>query len=160
MLLLVCISVAPVAHGSVDWVKAEDDAAAAEQCLPSTVVKPEAPAVVDAQVVAYEKYYAASLDHRLSVFKWQATASKLIFAMVAVLVLGGLVFSAIQFYVALRGGTAELPQEMELSLQSVKVKSQFLGVVTLALSLAFFYLYVSNVYPISVVSAPSEKVGK
>jgi hypothetical protein len=37
----------------------------------------------------------------------------------------------------------------------VKIRSQFLGVVTLALSLAFFYLYLKTVYPIvEIADAP------
>jgi|ERR1044071_1360260 hypothetical protein len=150
LVLSFCAIAVVHASAAVDWARAEDDALISEQCSspglsnnpPVTASQP------DPRISAYEKYYQASLEHRVAVFAWQATANKLIFALVVTLVLSGLVFAAIQFYVALRRGPSELTQELELSLQAVKVKSQFLGVITLVLSLAFFYLYLWQVYPI------------
>jgi len=41
------------------------------------------------------------------------------------------------------------PQELKISAHEVVLKSSFLGVVILAFSLAFFFLYLRYVYPIS-----------
>ena len=56
--------------------------------------------------------------------------------------------SGVQFWFGLRRGKPDDSGEVDVSLDGVKVRSQFLGVVTLALSLAFFYLYLKTVYPI------------
>jgi hypothetical protein len=138
---------------AVDWSRAEADVNDAESRLGTEMNKNLHPALAPAVQDALNDYYIISLKHRAAVFAWQAFASKLIFWMVAVLVFSGLLFSALQFYHGLRAKSADATQEIELSLQSVKVKSQFLGVVTLALSLAFFYLYVANIYPIVPVGA-------
>jgi hypothetical protein len=47
-------------------------------------------------------------------------------------------------------GEVQAPQghELELSTSGLKVSSPVLGVIILALSLAFFYLYLIYVYPI------------
>lgn len=111
-----------------------------------TAVQPKA----DARVVAAETEYAiANYRHRADTFRWQLTSSKIIFWMVIGLVLAGVIFSAIQFGVVLRRKTDFSDAELALGVEGVKVKSQFLGVITLALSLAFFYLYLKTVYPIT-----------
>jgi hypothetical protein len=97
---------------------------------------------------AYDAYTIAALRQRTAAFAWQAFASTIIFWLVVVLVLSGIAFSGIQFWVGLRRGTPADSTEVDVSLDGLKVRSQFLGVVTLALSLAFFYLYLKTVYPI------------
>jgi len=96
-----------------------------------------------------DAYTISSLHHRAQTFAWQLTSSKVIFWMVVGLVLAGVTFSAIQFGVALRRKSDISEGEIALNLEGVKIRSQFLGVITLALSLAFFYLYLKTVYPIS-----------
>ncbi len=145
---------------------------------PSTVL-PEAPSGVvlgdpatkQAYLEAMKKYYAYRADgyaYRSRVFEWQLFSSRLIFAVVLLLVLAGVYFAAVQFHVALRAirrpvrqpggeGTAQgeagnvLASEFEVSAKGIAVKSSVLGVVVLALSLAFYYLYLVYVYPISNV---------
>ena len=97
---------------------------------------------------AYDAYAIAALHQRTAAFAWQAFASTIIFWLVVVLVLSGIAFSGIQFWFGLRRGTPDDSSEVDVSLDGLKVRSQFLGVVTLALSLAFFYLYLKTVYPI------------
>jgi len=97
---------------------------------------------------AIDEYELWNLQHRAESFRWQFFASKIIFWMVILLVLAGVAFSAIQFGVALRRRTDFSDAEVALSAEGVKVRSQFLGVITLALSLGFFYLYLKTVYPI------------
>jgi hypothetical protein len=159
--MVICLVPMSSAHAfTIDWSKATEDAAAAEQRLPAVAVVPATSTTPNVRDAAYDKYYAATLEHRVRVFDWQSKASKYIFWMVMVLVTAGLTFSAVQFYIGLRRGTTDAPHEIELSMQAVKVKSQFLGVVTLALSLAFFYLYVANVYPIVQVSSPKTEASE
>ncbi len=60
----------------------------------------------------------------------------------------GLYFSWMQFH-ATRPGAAPVITQLELSQSGLKVSSPVLGVIILVLSLAFFYLYLTHVYPIS-----------
>jgi len=96
----------------------------------------------------YYNYRIRGYDHRLRAFEWQALSSKIIFFVVILLVFVGIYFAAIQFHRG-AGSGAEQGTELELSLRSVKVSSPVLGVVILVISLAFFYLYLWIVYPIS-----------
>jgi hypothetical protein len=97
---------------------------------------------------AADEYDLWNLGHRRNVFEWQLFASKIIFWMVLSLVIAGVAFSAVQFGVSLRRRTDFADAEIAMSVEGVKIRSQFLGVITLALSLAFFYLYLKTVYPI------------
>jgi hypothetical protein len=116
----------------------------------------------------YYRYRGSGLRHRSRVFEWQLVSSKLIFVTVLMLVGAGMVFAAIQFRVGLkrpRGegpGTAnqgpptgvaavDVATQIDLSATSVKVSSPVLGVIILVISLAFFYLYLVYVYPISEI---------
>lgn len=97
-------------------------------------------------------YKAAGLRYRSRVFEWQLFSSRIIFATVILLVASGIVFAAIQFRAGLkRPRAAADATQIDLSAGSVKVSSPVLGVIILVISLAFFYLYLVYVYPISEV---------
>ncbi len=106
---------------------------------------------------AYYDYRQRGYQHRMGVFEWQSFSTKLIFAVVLILVFLGIYFAAIQFHVGLRrggkSGAAGEPEstELVLSVKELKVRSPVLGVIVLAISLAFFYLYLVYVYPIENV---------
>ena len=102
----------------------------------------------------YYQYLASGYRYRHQVFQWQLFSSRVIFAVVLVLVFSGILFAGTQFYVGLRRAKpgalpADAVTEFEASLRGVKVSSPILGVIVLAISLAFFYLYLVYVYPIS-----------
>lgn len=99
--------------------------------------------------------YTHKLDYEARVFDWQLASSKAIFYVVLFLVFSGVVFSALQFAVALKRNLPASSGEAEINVKGLKVKSQYLGIITLALSLAFFYLYLKTVYPISYVGEQS-----
>ena len=105
----------------------------------------------------YYQYREDGYAYRSRVFDWQLFSSRLIFGTVVLLVLAGLCFAAIQFYVAMATATRAraradtLATQLEISAKGVIVNSSVLGVVVLALSLAFFYLYLVYVYPIHEV---------
>jgi hypothetical protein len=101
---------------------------------------------------AYYAYRVAGLQHRSRVFQWQLFSSRVIFAVVLVLVGAGIIFAALQFRAGLRpGGGGSGVTEIDLSATSVKVSSPVLGVIILVISLAFFYLYLVYVYPITEI---------
>lgn len=105
-------------------------------------------AAYDASLRRQYEHHGAQLDHRLAVFRWQHRSSQIIFFVVIGVVAIGLYFSWMQFH-ATRPGAAPVITQLELSQSGLKVSSPVLGVIILVLSLAFFYLYLTHVYPIS-----------
>lgn len=120
----------------------------------------------------YFDYYAAGYAHRQKVFEWQLISSKIIFFLVALLVISGVYFAAIQFHEGMRKRPADpatiskAPNASQqdttiasseglgvttfsASAKGIEVSSPVLGVIILVISLAFFYLYLLYVYPIS-----------
>lgn len=104
---------------------------------------------------AYFSYYQAGFEHRRNVFWWQHVSTRIIFAVVLVLVAAGMYFAWMQFQLDLRRSAASgeaAPRdntELELATSGIKVRSSVLGVIILVISLAFFYLFLVHVYPIT-----------
>jgi hypothetical protein len=96
------------------------------------------------------QYYTTGLNHRTKVFQWQHTSTIVIFITVLILVFAGLYFAWLQFSRDLkRPSAAPAPDStLEMSATGLKISSPVLGVIILALSLAFFYLYLIYAYPI------------
>jgi hypothetical protein len=109
----------------------------------------------------YYEYRANGYAYRSRVFEWQLLSSRLIFAVVLALVCAGLYFAWVQFRAAMlaasRPATAPdsagqgvtLATQLEMSAKGIVVNSSVMGVIILALSLGFFYLYLVYVYPIT-----------
>ncbi len=93
-------------------------------------------------------YYDRGLEHRTKVIEWQHTSTIVIFFVVLFLVGTGIYFAWVQFK---SGENSKSNNEIEVSLTGVKVSSPILGVIILVLSLAFFYLYLRYVYPVTEV---------
>lgn len=101
-------------------------------------------------------YRVRGYQHRGRVFDWQLTSSRVIFWVVIGVVAAGLVFSWLQFRLGLEQSRASgkpmaMSADMEGSTTGVKISSNVVGLVILALSLGFFYLYLVYVYPVSEV---------
>lgn len=117
----------------------------------------------------YLDYRISGYQHRREVFRWQLFSSKITFYVVILLVLAGVYFSGIQFHRSLDKNRAKVAAdkvtaeqevtqvvspvksevtEITASVTGIKVSSPVLGVLILVISLAFFYLYLSFVYPI------------
>jgi hypothetical protein len=111
-------------------------------------------------------YQAFSFTHAKRTFDFQYRSGRIIFWVVLLIVFAGLAFSAVQFYVGLRhplesrvkgdgkesGPNDDSVSEFEATLQGIKLKSSVLGLLILAMSMVFFYLYLKYVYPITNVS--------
>lgn len=104
---------------------------------------------------AYSLYLDSLYHHRYwdlsngrEVIHRQQSISTIIFIMVILLVLSGLVFSFIQFYIALKTAKNKgfTPTTIKASMSGVEVSSSILGVIILTFSLLFFYLYIKEVY--------------
>lgn len=137
--------------------------------VPDSVVAPPPialqQALDDSTIVMYQKamrayyeYRVSGFEHRKNVFLWQLASTKMIFFGVLLMVFCGICFSGIQFYKSMtlsktEGGEAldTGVTEFEASTSGIKVTSSVLGIIVLVISLAFFYLYLVYVYPISEI---------
>lgn len=116
--------------------------------LPAGYVPSEATnAAIDAYALGYYENLKEGLAHRKKVFQWQYVSSIIIFYVVIGIVAVGLYFSWMQFHAKPDGDVGVT--SIEASKTGVKLSSPVLGVIILVLSLAFFYLYLVHVYPIS-----------
>lgn len=105
-------------------------------------------------LTAYYQYRIDGYRHRGNVFRWQLLSSRIIFVMVILLVVAGVYFSWLQFRAALKSGAGSGEAQettFEASASGFKISSPVLGVIILAISLAFFYLYLVHVYPITEI---------
>nr|WP_298690681.1 hypothetical protein [uncultured Dongia sp.] len=111
--------------------------------------------------------YAADLRrHNVALYRWQASASDDMRILVWVVVLAGIGMAIYQLVIIMqielwrarrRPSKAAAdpaappgipPQQLELGLGKVQVTSSIVGVVVLVISIAFLYLYVTEVYSI------------
>jgi hypothetical protein len=106
------------------------------------------------------RYYSEGLPHRQKVIRWQHLSTRIIFFVVLILVGVGIYFAWVQFNkevvhtpkgVKNDAAESQPSHTLELSTSGVKVSSHVLGVIILTLSLAFFYLYLRYVYPITEI---------
>lgn len=141
----------------IEQLKALDDDAAGNSLAPP-VISPElldedGAAALRQALTSYYRYRVSGYAHRERVFAWQLLSSRIIFVLVIGLVLTGIYFSWLQFRVSLKGVKgAELKEtSFEASTTGLKVSSPVLGVIILAMSLAFFYLYLVYIYPIAEI---------
>ena len=161
----------PAAGGS----QAATEAVTAMPASPSETVlgDPETRRRFLTSMQRYYEYRANGYEYRSRVFEWQLLSSRFIFVVVLALVSAGLYFAAVQFRIAMRaaarkvdaaptvGATVSpstpadpsmsLATQLEVSAKGVVVNSSVMGVIILALSLAFFYLYLVHIYPIKDV---------
>lgn len=119
-----------------------------------------------AAIKSYEYNSWALETHRKAVFSWQLLSGRIIFVVVILLVLTGVCFSGIQFFIAMKEATRKqqiseasdaqdkkiLRTTLKASLSGIEVGSSILGIIVLMISFLFFYLYVVYVCPITVIS--------
>jgi len=108
-------------------------------------------------VLSYYETYSEGMKHRTAVLNWQYRSAIVIFIIVLAIVAVGVYFAYIQFRMdivrsrASQGTGDDARSELELSTSGIKVSSPVLGVIILAISIAFLYLYLVHVYPISEI---------
>jgi hypothetical protein len=102
----------------------------------------------------YERDFYASQSgdilFRKDAFEWQLFSSRIVFALVLLVVFAGLGFSTLQFYMDFRTKTTgpATASSLQLSKDGITVSSPVLGVIILVVSITFLYLYLQFVYPI------------
>jgi hypothetical protein len=123
------------------------------------------PRVVEAYVKSLTSWYSLyearlviqqeSLAHNKETLAWNRSASRLVFWLVVAIVLSGVALCWVQVLgsrpAARAGGKEPEATNVEFALGRVRVSSPTLGVIVLTISLAFFYLYLTRVYSVTVV---------
>jgi hypothetical protein len=108
----------------------------------------------DYQLAQYQ-YWTRLMDQRLGIIDTTNRLGFVIFGVVHLLVAVGLVMSWREFRRAetlrQRSGEGERDTELKVSLEGLALKTSLHGGVLLGFALAFYFLYLRFVYPISVV---------
>jgi len=112
----------------------------------------------------YDKYHAtllAQYDEQMSLMKynaglydWEQRASDVMMWIVVAVVAAGVVFSGFQLYMAARLGQ-KADGTFEVSATGMKVTSTIIGVLILAMSIAFMLIFVDKVYTIQTQIPPA-----
>ena len=92
-------------------------------------------------------YNVFALKHNREVLEFQLFSSKILFVIVLTVIGMGLLFSAFQFWK--KDSPDEKGTSLEIGMSGVKISSDILGLLILVISLAFFYIYLNNVYPVN-----------
>jgi len=109
----------------------------------------------------YYKYYAKrKLDVQIKAFEWQQSASEKLIWLVVLLSVSGVVFSGFQLWKATQvipGQTnpADMSTDMRISAKEVRVTSSVVGLIVLLISIVYLYLFLREVYTISVIPSAS-----
>jgi hypothetical protein len=117
---------------------------------------------------AQTKYWLARYQHEQDLMnaskatlEWQLFASNVLLWVVILVVAAGVVYSGLQLAIAAKTGK-QRDTSLEISAQRVRVTSSVVGIVVLALSLAFLLIFVNQVYqlrplePATVSATPAK----
>ena len=102
--------------------------------------------------IAYQKFRKQLMDHAQAGFLWQRRASSVLLILVVIVVTAGVIFSAAQLWRTLHMGQPLQNTDLEISASKIRITSSVVGVVVLALSLVFLYLFIEQVYRIELVN--------
>jgi heme/copper-type cytochrome/quinol oxidase subunit 2 len=86
--------------------------------------------------------------------EWQLFASNVLLWVVILVVAAGVVYSGLQLAIAAKTGK-QRDTSLEISAQRVRVTSSVVGILILALSLAFLLIFVNQVYQLRPLEPPA-----
>jgi hypothetical protein len=98
-------------------------------------------------------YYAHLMDVNIGIFQVQKIASDVVLLLVFIVVTSGVLFSGFQLWKSVSVAGVQASNDLEISAAKVRVTSSVVGIVVLAISLAFLFIYTREVYTIK--SLPS-----
>jgi hypothetical protein len=98
-------------------------------------------------------YYAHLMDVNIEIFQVQRIASYVVLFLVFIVVTSGVLFSGFQLWKSVSVAGVQASNDLEISAAKVRVTSSVVGIVVLAISLAFLFIYTREVYTIK--SLPS-----
>jgi hypothetical protein len=152
-------SEAPAAKSEASAAKCDPASAKSED--PPTFAEPDSPRVRQSN----DDYAVWRNEYLRRLYENQLRESWIVFVLVLLLVFAGLFFSWLQFQHAfllrkvVKGSAAaqvdpnvtasSTPDELTFGKDGVVIKSAYLGVIILVISMAFFFLYIKYVYLIT-----------
>ncbi|MEL6440576.1 MAG: hypothetical protein AAFQ80_15120 [Cyanobacteria bacterium J06621_8] len=102
------------------------------------------------QIRLIQEYNLWAFKHTKSFFSWSFISSIIIFFIVHIIIGFGIYFSYIQFKnTVITQGEEISTSSLKISKDGLEVSSSVMGIITLLISLAFFYLYIEKIYPIT-----------
>ena len=130
-----------------------------------------------AQISDYE-YHIYANTHAVDVYNRHHEQSSYIFWIVVIIVGCGLLFSGVQFFITIKSFLQRQPENVKrgpdppiespkepqqettfkVSKEGIEISSSILGVIILAMSIVFFYLYLHFVYPITIINEEPTKI--
>jgi hypothetical protein len=93
-------------------------------------------------------YYKQLMGVNLEVFHVQKTASYVVLFLVFIVVTSGVLYSGFQLWKSVSVAGVQATSDMEISAAKVRVTSSVVGIIVLAISLAFLFIYTREVYTI------------
>ncbi|WP_031479251.1 hypothetical protein [Maridesulfovibrio frigidus] len=109
--------------------------------------------------ITHYKTGAEELQHRVDVLKQQYFLNYALFGIVLLLVAGGFILAWKQFDFDMKhreqhGPAGQAPaSEVEIGPGGLKINSSVIGLIILLMSFAFFSIYITEVFPIKVISS-------
>lgn len=113
---------------------------------------PKVKSLYDSSLMAYYDFSIVQFQRANKVLAWQTTSGKIIFWIVVTIVMFGIILSGIQFYLSAKSNFDMPKSEINLSYKGIRLHSSVLGLLILIISIAFFYLYLNYVYPVSTLN--------
>ena len=98
-----------------------------------------------------KEYNKATFKHNRQLYQFQFVTSIIIFIITVFIIILGLWLSWLQF-AKKSFEQKEANSSLEVGLTGIKINSDILGLLILIISLAFFYLYLKTVYPITTTT--------
>ncbi|NER80453.1 MAG: hypothetical protein F6K42_12925 [Leptolyngbya sp. SIO1D8] len=104
------------------------------------------------------KFQRMSFVNAERVMAWHFMSSIIIFFVVLTIIGIGLYFSYLQFKLSVIQRKDKIsPSTLKIGRDGFEISSSIIGLLILIISLAFFYLYLENVYPIRVISPANQR---
>jgi hypothetical protein len=151
------------------WTIAEGQEPTREQLQTQISILQDQIASMKEQADLYEKYKKAKekeydyqskvMDFNIGTFHAQRIQTYVVMALVVIVVIAGVLFSAFQLWKSISTAGVQLNSEMEMSAKNVRITSSVVGIVVLVVSIAFLYIYTTQVYqmrPIAILVSPLE----
>jgi hypothetical protein len=112
---------------------------------------------VEAKKKEYD-YQSSLMQSNLDAFTRQGPQTYTIMALVVLVVIGGLLFSAYQLWKSVQLAGVQTTSELEVSAKNVRVTSSIVGVIVLIISIAFLYIYAREVYQLHAITSYAPEI--
>jgi hypothetical protein len=132
--------------GLTELVKALNHKLSAQSAVAATVSPGFQKKYTEFQIASLEQQIAYT-KQSVATYQWELFASSVMMWITVLVVIAGVGFSGFQLWHAARLGQ-NTDGTWEVSMTGMKVTSSVVGIIVLAMSIAFVFLFLDRVYPI------------